>query len=55
MVFYVSADNIINRHNILGYRYSDSGLTSQPILPPTYASVFVGFNISLKPFKKDEL
>jgi hypothetical protein len=55
MVFYASADNIINRHNILGYRYSDNGLSSFPILPPTYASVFVGFNISLKPFKKDEL
>ncbi len=55
MVFYVSADNIINRHNILGYRYSDNGLVSTPILPPTYASVFFGFNISLKAFKKDEL
>jgi hypothetical protein len=55
MVFYVSGDNIINHHNILGYRYSDNGQTAYPILPPTYASVFIGFNISLTPFKRDEL
>jgi hypothetical protein len=55
MVIYLSGDNIINRHNILGYRYSDNGDTRYPILPPTYASIFFGFNLSLSQFSKDEL
>ena len=54
-VFYLSIDNITNRKNILGYRYSMDGMQQYPILPPFYFNVFFGFNMSLKEFNKDEL
>ena len=54
-VFYLSADNILNTHNILGYRYSFDGTQSFPIVPPMYRSIFIGFNLSLSKFNKDEL
>jgi hypothetical protein len=53
-VFYVSLDNVTDNHNIFGYRYAASGERT-PILPPLYRSVFVGVNMSLTQFKKDEL
>jgi hypothetical protein len=54
-VFYLSADNILNTKNILGYRYSMDGLQRYAITPPLYRSIFVGFNLSLSKFNKDEL
>lgn len=54
-VVYVSIDNITNRKNILGYRYSNTGNLKYPILPPVYRSVFIGVNLSLTKFEKDEL
>ena len=58
-VFYLSVDNITNYHNIFGYRYNyDSkgvAISSNPIVPALYRSVFVGVNMSLTQFKKDEL
>lgn len=54
-VFYISADNILNHKNILGYRYSSSGAERYPILPPMYRSVYIGFKLSLTKFTQDEL
>ncbi len=54
-VFYFSADNVTNTKNVLGYRYSYNGQDRSPILPPLYRTFFLGVNISLSPFKKDEL
>lgn len=54
-VFYLSLDNITDNHNILGYRYSGDGVSKYPVLPPIYRSIFVGVNISLTEFNKDEL
>lgn len=54
-VFYISIDNITNRRNILGYRYSADANSRYPILPPVYRSVFIGINLSLTKFEKDEL
>lgn len=54
-VFYAGFDNVLNRKNILGYRYSENGLTRFAVEPPLYRSVFVGANISLSAFTKDEL
>jgi hypothetical protein len=54
-VIYLSIDNITNQQNILGYRYSNSGSERYPILPPVYRSIFLGINISLSKFNKDEL
>src|SRR6185312_7414876 len=54
-VFYVSIDNITNSHNIFGYRYSYDGAQRYPELPALYRSIFVGVNMSLTQFKKDEL
>jgi hypothetical protein len=58
-VFYLSIDNIPNYHNIFGYRYlydaATKQLTTQPLVPALYRSIFVGANFSLSQFKKDEL
>lgn len=54
-VFYVSVDNVLNRKNIFGYRYSTDGQSRYPIEPAMYRTIFVGVNISLSKFDKDEL
>lgn len=54
-VVYAGVDNVLNRKNILGYRYSADAQQRYPVLPPLYRSIFVGVNISLTSFNKDEL
>jgi hypothetical protein len=58
-VFYLSIDNITNQHNIFGYRYTydpaGAATGRNPIVPALYRSIFVGVNMSLTQFKKDEL
>jgi hypothetical protein len=54
-VFYVSVDNVLNKKNIFGYRYSADGQDRYPILPAMYRTIFAGVNISLSKFDKDEL
>ncbi len=59
-VFYVSIDNVTDQHNVFGYRYNydNSGKVvgkPTPIVPALYRAVFVGVNMSLTQFKKDEL
>jgi hypothetical protein len=54
-VFYVSVDNVLNRKNIFGYRYSADGQNRYPIEPALYRTIFAGINISLSKFDKDEL
>lgn len=54
-VFYIGIDNITNRKNIFGYRYSPDGESRYPIEPPIYRSVFFGFFMSLTEFSQDEL
>ena len=55
MVAFMGFDNMLNQKNVLGYRYSNDGLSRYPILPPIYRSIFLGFNFSLSKFNKDEL
>ncbi|MFZ1527881.1 MAG: carboxypeptidase-like regulatory domain-containing protein [Ferruginibacter sp.] len=45
-VFYISADNIFNRYNVYGYKYSADGNQRLLIGPPNLRSVFVGFYIT---------
>jgi len=54
-VIYFGVDNITDRHNILGYRYSPDGSAKYPMIPPVYRSIFFGINLSLTKFNKDEL
>ncbi len=54
-VFYFGVDNILDRHNVYGYRYAANGSQRYPIEPPLYRSVFAGMNFSLSAFNKDEL
>ncbi len=54
-VIYLSVDNITDRHNILGYRYSVDGSDRYPVVPSTYRTIFFGINLSLTKFNKDEL
>ncbi len=54
-VFYFGVDNILDRHNVFGYRFTADGSQQFPIEPPLYRSVFVGMNFSLSAFNKDEL
>jgi len=52
---YASLDNITNAHNVFGYRYSNDGTQRYPMVPALYRSIFVGINVSLTQFSKDEL
>jgi hypothetical protein len=54
-VIYLSVDNITDRHNISGYRYSADGSFRYPVVPASYRSVFFGINLSLTKFNRDEL
>ncbi len=54
-VVYLSVDNIANQKNVLGYRYSADGTQRYEIKPPLYFNVFLGINLSLREFNKDEL
>lgn len=54
-VVYAGVDNVTNRKNIFGYRYSADGNTRSPVLPALFRSVFIGANFSLSEFNKDEL
>lgn len=53
-VVYAGVDNIANTQNIFGYRFAPDGRRSV-IRPPLYRSLFVGVNMSLSAFDKDEL
>lgn len=54
-VIYLSVDNISDRHNISGYRYSPDGSYRYPVIPSAYRTIFFGINLSLTKFNKDEL
>lgn len=54
-VFYAGVDNLLDRKNIFGYRYSNDGTQRYPVEPALYRSVFVGMNISMSAFNRDEL
>ncbi|MBC7553354.1 MAG: carboxypeptidase-like regulatory domain-containing protein [Taibaiella sp.] len=57
-VFYLSVDNVLNTHNIYGYRFKQEATgyyTKTPIVPGLYRTIFFGVNASLTQFKKDEL
>lgn len=57
-VFYLSIDNVTNYKNVFGYRYSSDGAggyTKTPIQPALYRTIFLGVNMSLSEFSKDEL
>jgi hypothetical protein len=54
-VVYLAMDNITNRKNVLGYRYSLDGSERYEIQPPFYFTLFFGVNLSLTEFDKDEL
>lgn len=58
-VFYVSVENVTNRKNVFGYRYTldNNGNYKQagPIVPALYRTIFFGVNMSLTEFSKDEL
>jgi hypothetical protein len=54
-VIYAGIDNVMNRKNIFGYRYSTDGTQRYPVEPALYRSIFVGMNISMTAFNRDEL
>jgi hypothetical protein len=54
-VIYAGVDNVTNHKNIFGYRYSADAKQRFPIVPALYRSFFVGINMSLSEFNKDEL
>lgn len=53
-VIYAGVDNVTNHKNVFGYRY-DQNNNRTPIVPALYRSLFVGINMSLTQFEKDEL
>jgi CarboxypepD_reg-like domain/TonB-dependent Receptor Plug Domain len=54
-VIYAGIDNITNQHNVFGYRYSADGTQRYAQVPALYRSFFIGINMSLSEFNKDEL
>ncbi len=54
-VIYAGVDNVANRKNIFGYRYSVDGSQRFAIQPALYRSVFIGMNISMSAFNRDKL
>ena len=41
-ILVLSVNNILGQKNIYGYRFSDDGLRSQPVLPSANTFVFIG-------------
>jgi hypothetical protein len=54
-VFYLSVDNITNRKNILGYRYTSNGQNKYSIEPAVHQWFMFGMNVSLTAFDSSEL
>lgn len=58
-VFYISIDNVTNQQNVFGYRYNYNAATGKydpsAVVPALYRAIFVGVNMSLTQFSKDEL
>jgi hypothetical protein len=54
-VFYVGVDNVLDRKNVFGYRFTADGSQRFAIEPPLYRSLFAGMNFSLSAFNRDEL
>lgn len=47
-VVFFSFSNILGRNNIFGYRFTQDGLTGEPVHPTSKRSVFLGMFISLQ-------
>jgi hypothetical protein len=43
-----SVNNVLNRENVFGYRYSDAGNQRVAVNPPAFRSFFVGISMTLK-------
>lgn len=57
-VFYAQVDNVLNTKTVSGYRFVPDGSGSyarQSVGPALYRTIFVGVNMSLTQFSKDEL
>ena len=60
-VIYASIDNVLNTHNVSGYRYAYDKTgkvianSKSEIVPALYRTIFIGANFSLTQFSKDEL
>lgn len=54
-VIYAGVDNVTDRHNVFGYRYSTDGTQRYAQYPALFRSYFVGINFSLTEFDRDEL
>lgn len=54
-VIYAGVDNVTNRKNVFGYRYSTDGAQRYAQYPALFRSFFVGVNFSLTEFDRDEL
>ena len=54
-VIYAGVDNVMDHHNIYGYRYSSDGSIKYPVIPALYRSVILGINFSLSQFDKSDL
>ena len=54
-VIYLSVDNVFNRENVYGYRYSIDGQQRYDIRPAIDRWIFAGISLSLTQFSRDEL
>lgn len=47
LVFFMTLDNVLARHNEFGFRYSSDGLTRFPVIPVAYRTVFFGISMNI--------
>jgi len=47
LVFFMSLDNVLGRHNEFGFRYSSDGLTRFPVIPVAYRTFFFGVSMNI--------
>ena len=47
LVFFMSLDNVLGRHNEFGFRYSSDGLTRFPVIPVAYRTFFFGVSVNI--------
>ena len=47
LVFFVTLDNLLGRHNEFGYRYTSDGQSRFPVIPVAYRTVFFGISMNI--------
>ncbi len=47
LVFFMTVDNVLGRHNEFGFRYSSDGQSRFPVIPVAYRTIFFGVSVNI--------